>query len=130
MLQAVGDILQALALGDLPTLQRHMTPDVVLHANGTSQFSGTFTGAGEVLAYAATSARSFDRTSMTVDEREVDGVEVRLALSVDLLLRSGSWRARIVHRYHFDPEGLVDRITVDAADQEEFDRMAGSARMQ
>ena len=128
-LATVQQILAALATGDLPVLQRTLSPEVRLDAEGRHKFSGTFSGAGEVLAYAATSSRNFDVATTSLDQATVDGEAVTLLLGVDLLITKGKWRTRLIQTYRFGDDGLVHHIRVRAEDPEEFERMAEQTRI-
>jgi ketosteroid isomerase-like protein len=116
-------VLEALQRGDLAGLQRQVAPGVTLHAAGRSRLAGTSSGAGAVLAYAASTSVMFDVGTTKLESVEPHGDELTAVVTADFIGRGKHTPVRITHRYHFDANDRIDEIHVEAEAQEDFDRL-------
>jgi hypothetical protein len=104
-----------------------LSPDVILWMSGTSFLAGQRRGWEEVLGFVRDSAGVIDLQTIQLEDIAAEEQEVRATMTVDLVA-SGSERLRVrmLPRVHFDSEGRVLDVWVEAEDQEAFDRFLGA----
>lgn len=104
-----------------------LSPDVILWMSGTSFLAGRHRGWEEVLGFARDSAGIIDLQTIQLEDIAADEQEVRATMTVDLVGPGNErLRVRMLPRVHFDSEGRVLDVWVEAEDQEAFDRFLGA----
>jgi SnoaL-like protein len=124
-------LLDAYRVGNMQSMQHHMTFDVALEAVGDNPLAGTYKGVGGVLAFIGRSTSTFVTESVKIENVSLEGEEVHVVVIGDIrLAEGGTETVRILQRYRFDGDGMVTRIRAEAADdQDEFDRLVTQARL-
>lgn len=119
--QLIRDVLAALQSGNLETIARHHSQDVVLHIPGRSRLSGVYRGLGDVLGGLA----RFRQLSNETWSVELHDVLANDTHAVALFTRRGerggrSGVFRAVTVYHIRGGRIVE-IWIHEGDQEAFD---------
>jgi ketosteroid isomerase-like protein len=126
----VRRFLDAYRAGNLQSMQQWMSVGVRLEAVGNNPLAGTFAGVAGVLAFIARSTQTFVAESVKLEDVLLQGDEVHVIVSGDVMLRDGGTEGvRILQRYRFEKGGKIASIVAEAADdQVELDRLLNEAR--
>jgi hypothetical protein len=124
MIARVLDVYEALGRRDLAALQRQISLDVTLHVGGAGRFAGTYRGMGAVMALGTKIEDRLIPGESELHEIGVSGDVVRAEVTVRIPVRGQAepFRARLVERFGFEPNGRINEIWLEATDPDEVHR--------